>query len=101
MLILAGDAAITTPRPPRSPPARRRSSSSPPTEVTRRLPSLGSGAGYDERVAVALAGFVAGSHTWLTVERSTGAKAAETTYHDIYAGTVAPSIGKIVSLHDD
>ena len=43
---------------------------------------------------------MAGSRQWLTVERTAGPEAAEATWRAVYDGAVAPSIGRIVSLHD-
>jgi Protein of unknown function (DUF2855). len=70
-----------------------------PTEVNRRMEQWGR-AEYQRRSLDALRAFVGGSERWLTVQRSTGPEAAMSTYHDVYAGTVPPSTGRIVSLHD-
>ena len=70
-----------------------------PTEVSRRLAEWGHD-DYHRLTAESLAEFVAGSERWLTVERTTGALAAEATWHEVYDGTVPPDIGRIVSVHD-
>lgn len=70
-----------------------------PSEVTRREQAWGV-EDYQKRLADALAAFIDGSDRWLTVQRVAGATAAETTWHDVYDGIVAPSTGRIVSLHD-
>ncbi|MEO6469243.1 MAG: DUF2855 family protein, partial [Acidimicrobiia bacterium] len=69
-----------------------------PTEVSRRQEQWGRGE-YQRRCTEALRDFVHGSERWLTIERSTGPEAAQTTYHEVFNGTVPPSIGRIVSLH--
>jgi Protein of unknown function (DUF2855) len=70
-----------------------------PTEVSRRLAEWGPEQ-YRRRSADALEAFVAGSERWLTVQRTTGAAAAQATWHEVFDGTVPPSIGRIVSVHD-
>ena len=70
-----------------------------PTEVQRRMEQWGR-AEYQGRSLEALRAFIGGSERWLTVERSSGPTAAASTYADVFAGTVPPSIGRIVSLHD-
>jgi hypothetical protein len=70
-----------------------------PTEVDRRIDEWGR-AEYERRTTEALHAFVGESPRWLTVERTTGPADAEATYRDVYAGTVPPSVGRIVSLHD-
>jgi NADPH:quinone reductase-like Zn-dependent oxidoreductase len=70
-----------------------------PTEVSRRLEEWGPEE-YQRRCSAALEEFVAGSGSWLTVERSAGASAAASAWTDVFAGAVPPSIGRIVSLHD-
>ena len=70
-----------------------------PTEVSRRLEEWGAEE-YQRRCSVALEEFVAGSERWLTIERSTGPAAAATSWAEVYGGSVPPSVGRIVSLHD-
>ena len=70
-----------------------------PTEVSRRLEDWGRDE-YQRRCAEALDEFVAGSERWLTVARSTGAADAQSTWRDVFDGAVAPSTGRIVSLHE-
>ena len=70
-----------------------------PTEVTRRMEQWGR-VEYQRRSLDALRAFVGGSERWLTVERSSGPAAAAATYAGVFAGTVPPSIGRIVSLND-
>ncbi len=70
-----------------------------PTEVSRRLEEWGA-AEYQRRCSAALEEFVAGSGSWLAVERSAGAPAAASAWTDVFAGAVPPSVGRIVSLHD-
>lgn len=70
-----------------------------PTEIGRRIEEWGA-AEYQRRCTEALEDFVAGSHRWLTVERSSGPAAAASTWSDVFDGQVAPSVGRIVSLHD-
>lgn len=69
-----------------------------PTEVTRRLKEWGP-EGYRQRSAEALDAFVAGSHTWLTIDRVTGPQATQTAWQDAFTGQIPPSTGRIVSLH--
>jgi hypothetical protein len=71
-----------------------------PTEVSRRVEEWGK-VSYESRLTAAIGEFVAGSRSWLTIERSVGAEAADAAYHDVYDGRVPPSVGRIVSLHDD
>lgn len=70
-----------------------------PTEVSRRLEEWGAEE-YQRRCSTALEEFVAASPSWLTVERSTGATAAASSWAEVFGGSVPPSIGRIVSLHD-
>jgi hypothetical protein len=70
-----------------------------PTEVSRRTQEWGAEE-YQRRGAEALEDFVARSHRWLTVERSNEPAGAASTWSDVFAGRVAPSVGRIVSLHD-
>ena len=70
-----------------------------PTEVSRRLEQWGR-EDYQRRSTQALEAFVASSQEWLSVQRTTGATAAEATWHEVLGGTVPPSVGRIVSLHD-
>ena len=70
-----------------------------PSEVSRRLDQWGR-EDYQHRCAEALDEFIAGSRRWLSVQRTTGVTAAEATWHDVLDGSVPPSVGRIVSLHD-
>lgn len=70
-----------------------------PTAVTRLHETWGRDE-FDRRSAEALAEFVTASRSWLTVERTAGVEASLATWDDIAAGTVAPSVGRITSLHD-
>lgn len=54
---------------------------------------------FQAAMSEALHGFVDRSRTWLTVEHRYGADAAAETWREVYGGRVAPSIGRIVSLH--
>ena len=71
-----------------------------PTEVARRRSDWGP-ATYEERTTQALTNFVAGSRTWLEIVATNGPGLAEKTWADVYNGEVAPSLGRIVSLHVD
>ena len=70
-----------------------------PTEIGRRIEEWGADE-YQRRCIAALEEFVSGSHRWLAVERSSGTVAAASTWSEVFAGQVAPSVGRIVSLHD-
>lgn len=70
-----------------------------PTEVSRRLEQWGR-ADYQRRTADALRDFVRGSERWLSVERSSGPEPAQATYQDVFDGSVPPSTGRVVSLHE-
>ncbi|HEX2575093.1 MAG TPA: DUF2855 family protein [Aquihabitans sp.] len=70
-----------------------------PTEVSRRIAEWGAD-GFRRRSAEALEEFVAGSHHWLAVERSSGPASAAATWSEVFDGAVAPSTGRIVSLHE-
>lgn len=70
-----------------------------PDEVARRIEEWGRDE-YQRRCTEALESFVAASRSWLTVQRTTGADATEATWHDVFDGTVPPSIGRIASVHD-
>jgi hypothetical protein len=70
-----------------------------PTEVSRRIAEWGPHE-YQRRCDRALEDFVDGSHRWLAVERSNGPTAAAATWSEVFEGRVAPSVGRIVSLHD-
>lgn len=71
-----------------------------PTEVERRLADWGPD-GYRDRVASGLAVFVDASRSWMTVDRRNGADDAEATWRDVHGGAVPPSVGRIVSLHEE
>jgi Protein of unknown function (DUF2855) len=70
-----------------------------PTEVSRRIEEWGAEE-YQRRCTEALERFVDGSRQWLTVERTSGAAAAASTWSDVFDGQVPPGIGRIASLHD-
>lgn len=70
-----------------------------PTEVSRRVEEWGAEE-YQRRCAEGLDAFVEASHRWLAVERTTGPAAAGSTWAAVFGGEVAPSVGRIVSLHD-
>ena len=71
-----------------------------PTEVARRRADWGP-ATYEERTTQALTNFVAGSRTWLEIVATNGPGLAKKSWADVYNGEVAPSVGRIVSLHVD
>ncbi len=71
-----------------------------PTEVARRGEEWGAEE-YGSRTTQALTEFVAASRGWLTVEDNRGPEGARQTWAAVYDGEVAPSVGRIVSLHDD
>ena len=68
-----------------------------PTQVKKRVQDWGP-RGYQERLATALRGFVAGSHAWLRVTHAAGPEAAAATWRAVHGGRVPPEIGYIVSL---
>ena len=70
-----------------------------PTQVKKRVQDWGP-RGYQERVVAALGGFVDWSRTWLRVQHSHGAAAAQATWSEVHAGRVAADVGHIVSLWD-
>jgi hypothetical protein len=70
-----------------------------PTEVSRRIEAWGAEE-YARRCTEALDRFVDGSRRWLEVERASGPQAAASSWSDVFAGGVPPSVGRIVSLHD-
>jgi len=71
-----------------------------PSEVARRGKEWGAEE-YGARTTQALTEFVAASRDWLAVEDSHGPAGAQQTWADVHDGEVAPSVGRIVSLHDD
>lgn len=70
-----------------------------PTQVKKRVQDWGP-RGYQERVATALRGFVGWSSEWLQVRHSRGARAAASTWDEVYSGRVEPHVGHVVSLWD-
>ena len=70
-----------------------------PTEVARRAQEWGRDE-YQARLGAALAAFVQGSESWLTVQRVHGEAAAQQAWAEVLGGAVAPEFGVIVSLHD-
>jgi hypothetical protein len=71
-----------------------------PTQAAKRMQEWGPG-GYEERVAEALGRFVKSSGDWLEIVRCYGPTATATTYQALLAGKIPPSLGQIVSLHDE
>ncbi len=69
-----------------------------PTEVARRRDDWGRDT-YQERTTQALTEFVAASRGWMSIEAMNGPEAAQQTWAEVYRGAVAPSVGRIVSLH--
>ena len=69
-----------------------------PTEMARRSKQWGRQQ-YQERLSISLGAFVEGSRGWLRVDQEHGGAAAQETWENVYRGRVAPSVGKIVSLH--
>lgn len=70
-----------------------------PTEVSRRLEEWGRTA-YAERATTALLSFVDGSIGWMAAEQSHGPDAGAATWAEVRSGSVPPSIGRIVSMHE-
>jgi hypothetical protein len=70
-----------------------------PTAAGRLLESWGSDE-FQRRSAASTHEFVAASTSWLAVQRSYGPDAAAATWREVYEGSVPPSIGRIISLHD-
>ncbi len=70
-----------------------------PTQAGLRMKEWGP-AVYAQRVATALARFVEGSGSWLSIERETGAPAVESIYRRLLEGKISPRVGKIASLHE-
>lgn len=71
-----------------------------PTEVSRRLEEWGRTV-YDERTTSALLAFVDGSNAWMSIEQMHGPELARATWASVRDGQVPPSVGRVVSLHDD
>ena len=69
-----------------------------PGEIQTRLKEWGPD-GYRSRVVDALAAFIAGSREWLHIEEHLGADAAAGAWAAVFAGSVPPDEGTIVSLH--
>ncbi len=55
--------------------------------------------GFQAAMGPALAAFIDGSSEWLAVERTHGTDASVETWADVLSGRVAPSVGRITSLH--
>ncbi|WP_394938936.1 DUF2855 family protein [uncultured Ilumatobacter sp.] len=66
-----------------------------PSEVGRRLEQWGREA-YQQRCADALASFVEGSRSWLSIDHRTGSDGAAAAWADVHDGNVAPSVGVVV-----
>jgi hypothetical protein len=56
---------------------------------------------FQAAMGPALAAFIEGSSEWLAVERTNGPAASADTWADVLTGRVAPSVGRITSLHAD
>ena len=56
--------------------------------------------GYQRRIKDALSSFIDDSRRWLEIDERRGPEAARATWASLFAGTVAPSTGLIVSMHD-
>lgn len=69
-----------------------------PGEIQSRLAEWGP-EGYRERVVGALGAFIDDSHRWLHLSEHLGPDAAAAVWAAVYAGTVGPDDGVIVSLH--
>jgi hypothetical protein len=69
-----------------------------PTEVSRRSKEWGR-EDYAKRTTEALHSFVEHSSEWMALERTEGPELAADTWHAVRDGAVAPSTGRIVSLH--
>jgi hypothetical protein len=70
-----------------------------PSEVTRRQEEWGRDE-YARRCTDAIVDFAVVSRDWLTVEQRNGADDAQSAWHDVYAGSVAPSTGVIARMAD-
>ena len=69
-----------------------------PTEVGRRQREWGREQ-FHQRTADALAGFIDGSRSWLTVEHRIGPDGAASAWKDVHDGNVAPGVGLIATMH--
>ncbi len=69
-----------------------------PTEVGRRQQDWGR-EDYQRRTADALAGFVVGSRSWLTIEHRRGIDASAPAWADVHDGNVAADVGIVVLPH--
>ena len=54
---------------------------------------------FQAAMGPALAAFIDGSSAWLDVERRNGPDGAADTWAEVLSGRVAPSVGRITSLH--
>lgn len=77
---------------------RERASARSVARCARRSPRLLDGR---RSLGPTLAAFIDGSSAWLDVERRNGPDAAADTWFEVLAGQVAPSVGRITSLHAD
>lgn len=68
-----------------------------PQQVKKRIDDWGV-AGYQQRLATALHDFVAASRDWLVIEHFHGADQAAAAWSRMFAGTVGPEAGYMVSL---
>lgn len=68
-----------------------------PTAAKRGIVQWGT-EGYARRSAEALRDFVDASRSWLTVDRRTGADGVQSAWADVYAGSVAPSVGVVAGF---
>lgn len=55
---------------------------------------------YQRRIKDALSSFIDDSRRWLEIDERRGPEAASAAWASLFAGTVAPSTGLIVSMHD-
>ena len=69
-----------------------------PDAVGRRQAEWGADE-YAERCAAALGDFVAASREWLGIERVAGPDAVAASWSEARAGAIAPTTGRIISLH--
>ena len=68
-----------------------------PSQITKRYEEWGA-AVYQQRLADAWRGFLAGSEAWLRVERGAGPQAVERVYRDLLGGRSRPEVGHVLSL---
>lgn len=71
-----------------------------PSEVGRRQDEWGR-AEYAHRCSAAIADFVEGSRSWMTVEHRIGPEATQQAWRDVHAGAVDPSVGIVAVVAVD